>query len=94
MSGSQGRSLVAGSFKGTLNKRLQGHSRLLECDRELSDLEGSSTARLCNHHSQLYLVSRQGRKRSVLSCFYAPQGARAKSTDAQTAGIAPDSQRE
>ena len=50
-------------------------TRLLERDAELSDLGGSHTARLCNHHSQLYMVSCQGRKCSVLSCYGAVHGA-------------------
>ena len=45
-------------------------TRLLDRDQELSDLGGSSVARLCNHHSQLYMLSvNQGRKCSVLSCY-------------------------
>ena len=50
-------------------------TRLLERDSELSDLGGSRTARLCNHHSQLYMMSCQGRKCSVLSCYGAVHGA-------------------
>ena len=50
-------------------------TRLLERDSELSDLGGSHTARLCNHHSQLYMMSCQGRKCSVLSCYGAVHGA-------------------
>ena len=44
-------------------------TRLMEGDVHLSDLGGKVTARLCNHHSQLYLLSCQGRKCSVVSCF-------------------------
>ena len=44
-------------------------TRLMEGDVHLSDLGGRVTARLCNHHSQLYLLSCQGRKCSVVSCF-------------------------
>ena len=50
-------------------------TRLLDQDQELSDLGGSSVARLCNHHSQLYMLSCQGRKCSVLSCYGAVHGA-------------------
>ena len=50
-------------------------TRLLERDSELSDLGGLRTARLCNHHSQLYMMSCQGRKCSVLSCYGAVHGA-------------------
>ena len=50
-------------------------TRLLEKDAELSDLGGAQTARLCNHHSQLYMMSCQGRKCSVLSCYGAVHGA-------------------
>ena len=50
-------------------------TRLLDRDSELSDLGGSRTARLCNHHSQLYMMSCQGRKCSVLSCYGAVHGA-------------------
>ena len=50
-------------------------TRLLDRDQELSDLGGSSVARLCNHHSQLYMLSCQGRKCSVLSCYGAVHGA-------------------
>ena len=38
-------------------------TRLLEDDQALSDLGGSETARLCSHHSQLYM------KCSVVSCY-------------------------
>ena len=41
-------------------------TRLLEEDQALSDLGGSDTARLCSHHSQLYMLSCQGRKCSVV----------------------------
>ena len=50
-------------------------TRLLEKDRELSDLGGSQTARLCSHHSQMFLMSCQGRECSVLSCYGAAHGA-------------------
>ena len=50
-------------------------TRLLERDAELSDLGGAHTARLCNHHSQLYMMSCQGRNCSVLSCYGAVHGA-------------------
>ena len=46
-----------------------GLTQLLEKDRELSDLGGSHTARLCNHHSQLYMMLCQSRKCSVISCY-------------------------
>ena len=44
-------------------------ARLLEEDQALSDLGGSDTARLCSHHSQLSMLSCQGRKCSVVSCY-------------------------
>ena len=47
-------------------------TRLMEGDVHLSDLGGSVTARLCNHHSPL---SCQGRKCSVVSCFDKVHGA-------------------
>ena len=47
-------------------------TRLLDRDQELSDLGGSSVARLCNHHSQLYMLSCQGRK---CTCYGAVHGA-------------------
>ena len=50
-------------------------TRLLEEDRALSDLAGSETARLCSHHSQLYMLSCQGRKCSVVSCYSSVKGA-------------------
>ena len=50
-------------------------TRLLEEDRALSDLAGSETARLCSHHSQLYMLSCQGRKCSVVSCYASAKGA-------------------
>ena len=65
MPGCKGRSPAAGRPKGTLHRGMQSDraavdpTRLLECDRELSVLGGSSTAHLCNHHSQLYLISCQ-----------------------------------
>ena len=43
--------------------------RLLVDDLQLSDLGGRECARLCNHHSQLYMLSCQGRNCSVVSCF-------------------------
>ena len=49
--------------------------RLLEEDRALSYLAGSETARLCSHHSQLYMLSCQGRKCSVVSCYASVKGA-------------------
>ena len=42
---------------------------------QLSDLSGRECARLCNHHSQLYMLSCQGRKCSVVSCFCKVHGA-------------------
>jgi hypothetical protein len=51
-------------------------TKLLARDRELSDLGGKEVACLCNHHSQLYMLSCQGRKCSVVSCFNDVKGAR------------------
>ena len=48
---------------------------LLVEDLQLSDLGGRDCARLCNHHSQLYMLSCQGRKCSVVSCFNKVHGA-------------------
>ena len=42
-------------------------TRLLSEDLQLSDLSGRECARLCNHHSQVYMLSCQGRKCSVVS---------------------------
>ena len=43
--------------------------RLLERDRELSDISNRCThARLCDHHRQLYIAACSGRKCSVLAC--------------------------
>ena len=50
-------------------------TRLMEGDVHLSDLGGRVTARLFNHHSQLYLLSCQGRKCSVVSCLDKVHGA-------------------
>ena len=50
-------------------------TRLLESDLQLSDLSGKECARLCNHHSQLYMLSCQGRKCSVVSRFCKVHGA-------------------
>ena len=49
-------------------------TRLLEADQQLSDLGGKETASLCSHHSQLYMLACQGRKRSVVSCYAAVKG--------------------
>ena len=50
-------------------------TRLLVEDLQLSDLGGRDCARLCNHQSQLYMLSCQGRKCSVVSCFNKVHGA-------------------
>ena len=50
-------------------------TRLMEGDVHLSGLGGRVTARLCNHHNQLHLLSCQGRKCSVVSCFDKVHGA-------------------
>ena len=50
-------------------------TRLLVDDLQLSDLGARECARLCNHHSQLYMLSCQGRKCSVVSCFNKVHGA-------------------
>ena len=50
-------------------------TRLLDDDLQLSDLGSKECARLCNHHSQLYMLSCQGRKCSVVSCFSKVHGA-------------------
>ena len=49
-------------------------TKLPDKDQELSDLGGATTTRLCNHHSQLYMLSCQGRKCSVVSCFGSAHG--------------------
>lgn len=43
--------------------------RLLESDREMFDIRGRATVRLCDHHRQLYTAACSGRKCSVLACF-------------------------
>ena len=51
--------------------------RLLERDRELSDISNRCThARLCDHHRQLYIAACSGRKCSVLSCHEQVNGAK------------------
>ena len=50
--------------------------RLLERDRELSDISNRCTARLCDHHRQLYIAACSGRKCSVLSCHEQVDGAK------------------
>ena len=50
-------------------------TRLLVEDLQLSDLWGRDSARLCNHHSQLCMLSCQGRKCSVFSYFNKVHGA-------------------
>lgn len=50
--------------------------RLLESDREMSDVGGRSTVRLCDHHRQLYTAACSGRKCSVLACFESVSGAK------------------
>ena len=44
----------------TESTRLTEPIRLREKDWELSDLGRAITAQLCNHHSQLYMLSCQG----------------------------------
>ena len=51
-------------------------TRLLEVDLGLSDLGSRPSVKLRNHHSQLYMLSCQGRKCSVLSCYGSVSGAR------------------
>ena len=50
--------------------------RLLERDRELSDVKGRTSVRLCDHHRQLYIAACSGRKCSVLSCYDQVDGAK------------------
>ena len=71
----QGRARALAS-EGCQDKAAPESTTLLVRDRELSDLGGRDTARLCNHHSQLYMLSCQGRKCSVVSCFGEMKGAR------------------
>ena len=62
--------------EGCQDKASQDPTRLLDEDKHLSDLGGRDVASLCNHHSQLYTLACQGRKRSVVSCFATAKGAR------------------
>ena len=57
--------------EGCDDKAAAEPTRLLVDDLQLSD----ECARLCNHHSQLYMLSCQGRKCSVISCFSKVHGA-------------------
>ena len=50
--------------------------RLLERDRELSDVRRRASVRLCDHHRQLYIAACSGRKCSVLSCYEQVDGAK------------------
>ena len=50
--------------------------RLLEKDRELSDVKRRPSVRLCDHHRQLYVAAWSGRKCSVLSCYEQTEGAK------------------
>ena len=61
--------------EGCDDKAAAEPTRLLVDDLQLSDLGGRECARLCNHHSQLYMLSCQGRKCSVVSCFNKVHGA-------------------
>ena len=61
--------------EGCDDKAAAEPTRLLVDDIQLSDLGGRECARLCNHHSQLYMLSCQGRKCSVVSCFNKVHGA-------------------
>ena len=61
--------------EGCEDKAAAEPTRLLVDDLQLSDLGGRECARLCNHHSQLYMLSCQGRKCSVVSCFNKVHGA-------------------
>ena len=50
--------------------------RLLESDREMSDVRGRTSVRLCDHHRQLYTAACSGRKCSVLACYEAASGSK------------------
>ncbi|CAL1131402.1 unnamed protein product [Cladocopium goreaui] len=50
--------------------------RLLERDRELSDVKRRSSVRLCDHHRQLYVAACSSRKCSVLACYEQVDGAK------------------
>lgn len=58
------------------DKASGGGVRLLERDRELSDIKRRASVRLCDHHRQLYVAACSGRKCSVLSCYETIEGAR------------------
>ena len=62
-------------------------TRLLDDDLQLSDLGGKECARLCNHHSQLYMLSCQGRKCSVVSCFSKVHGAHRGTPSARSTSL-------
>ena len=64
----QGRPRALAS-EGCQDKAAPEPTRLMVRDQELSDLGGKEVASLCNHHSQLYMLSCQGRKCSVFACF-------------------------
>ena len=61
--------------EGCVDRAASEPTRILSEDLQLSDLGGRECARLCNHHSQLYMLSCQGRKCSVVSCFSSVHGA-------------------
>ena len=62
------------AHEGCQDRAAPEPTRLLEPDQQLSDLGGKETASLCSHHSQVYMLACQGRKRSVVSCYAAVKG--------------------
>lgn len=52
------------------------NGRLLEPDKEMTDVRGRATIRLCDHHRQLYTTAYSGRKYSMLACYELVAGAK------------------